>query len=255
MAADRTIFDEPHYQSLEFLAARSLADGNPAPAFKFADRRCRILPVPEPHCYVLRAEAHFQIGGAADAIADIARALEINPYDLPANRRMLEWTRGHQQLTAALTLVEREHEIGPLRHAICILLEHGYRNLVGATVLDDAIEGWALWQKESHLSISITDGMQCAETTFEPDVFHPLGEYGRAISFSVRRPKSPKTQSIRFAVAGRVLHTIKATGNAAAVKRRPRLDRTQAVTPHKPPVTVIVPIYGDYDATKLCLET
>jgi O-antigen biosynthesis protein len=254
MVADRTIFDEPHYQSLEFLAARSLADGDPVPAFKFADRRCRILPVPEPHCYVLRAEAYFQMGSAANAVADIAKALEINPYDLAANRRMLEWTRGHQQIKAALTLIEHEHEIVILRHAIQILHEHGYRNLVGATVLDDAIEGWALWEKESHLSISITDGVQSVETTFEPDVFHPLSEFGRAVSFSFRRPKSPKIQSILFATGGSVLHTIKAASNAAAAKPRLRPHRTQTLTARKPPVTVIVPIYGDYDATKLCLE-
>ena len=36
MAVDRTIFDEPHYESLELLAAVALAAGNVAPAFKLA---------------------------------------------------------------------------------------------------------------------------------------------------------------------------------------------------------------------------
>src|ERR1700733_15734798 len=98
MAADRTILDEPHHQSLELLAARALADGNLEPAFKYADRRCRILPAPEPHCYVLRGEASFQMGARGDAIADVEKALEIAPDDIAANRRMLAWAKGSRQI-------------------------------------------------------------------------------------------------------------------------------------------------------------
>ena len=74
MAGDRTIFDEPHHQSLELLATEALADGNIVAAFKFADRRCRILPLPDAHCYVLRGEASFQMGAKTSAIADPAQA-------------------------------------------------------------------------------------------------------------------------------------------------------------------------------------
>jgi hypothetical protein len=77
MAGNRTIFDEPHYQSLEFLAAQALAEGNLATAFRFADRRCRILPMPESHSYVLRAETSFRMGAKTNAIADLVTALEI----------------------------------------------------------------------------------------------------------------------------------------------------------------------------------
>ena len=52
MADVRTIFDEPHHQSLELLAAQALAENNISTAFKLADRRCRILPLPEPHSYL-----------------------------------------------------------------------------------------------------------------------------------------------------------------------------------------------------------
>ena len=74
-AGDRTIFDEPHHQSLELLAAQALSNGNAETAFRLADRRCRILPQPEPHCYVLRGEASFFLGSKVAAIADIERAL------------------------------------------------------------------------------------------------------------------------------------------------------------------------------------
>ena len=89
MVTDRTIFDKPHHQSLELLAMQALGNGKILTAFKFADRRCRILPDPEPHCYVLRSEAYFRMGAKAIAIADLAKAIEIAPDDIAANRRML----------------------------------------------------------------------------------------------------------------------------------------------------------------------
>src|ERR1043165_9183291 len=91
MASDRTIFDEPHHQSLELLATQALAKKDIVTAFKLADRRCRVPPLPEPHCYVLRSEAAFHMGAKAWAIADLTKALQIAPDDIAANRRMLAW--------------------------------------------------------------------------------------------------------------------------------------------------------------------
>src|SRR5579871_900044 len=101
---DLTIFDEPHYQSLELGAARLLARGDFAAAYHFADRRCRIAPKPEPHCFVLRADALFGLQKRDAAIADIARVLTASPEDIAANRRMLEWGEGDQRRDAALAL-------------------------------------------------------------------------------------------------------------------------------------------------------
>lgn len=252
MAVDRTIFDEPHYQSLEFLAARSLADGNPGPAYRFADRRCRILPTPESHCYVLRAEASYQMGVTAAAVADIARALEINPSDIGANRRMLEWARGPERIKAALALIGQEREAGYLRKAIQILYEHGHRHFARAVAFEATIEGWALWENDGPLSISITDGVQNTSTRFSPDILHSLADYGSAVSFSIHRPKSSKAQSILFATDDSIFYTARAASNAVA--RRPGIYRSQA-SARRSPVTVIIPVYDDFHATKLCIDT
>ena len=67
MQHDRTIFDEPHHQSLELLAVQALAAGDTTTAFAYADRRCRIAPPPGPQNYTLRAEALFQMGEARAA--------------------------------------------------------------------------------------------------------------------------------------------------------------------------------------------
>src|SRR5580704_2578836 len=140
MALDRTIFDEPHYESLELLAAVALADGNAEPAFMLADRRCRIAPVPEAHCYVLRGEASYQMGAKADAIADMAKALDIAPDNIAANRRMLAWAGDDLQLRAARNLVDHSRDPPLLSKAIQVLQEHGRRRFANVTVRSDTIE-------------------------------------------------------------------------------------------------------------------
>ena len=120
--ADRTIFDKPHYQSLELLAIKALAEADPLTAFKFADRRCRILPLAESHCYVLRAEASFQLGAKASAIADLNKALAIAPDDIAANRRMLAWAVDSQRKRAALALIDQSQDQSHMRKLALIRL-------------------------------------------------------------------------------------------------------------------------------------
>jgi GT2 family glycosyltransferase len=253
MGPDRTIFDEPHHQSLELLAMRALANGNIPTAFKFADRRCRILPVPEPHCYVLRSEANFRMGATANAIADLAKALEIAPDDIAANRRMLAWAQGPQQRQAALALFGQERNFDVLRKAIQVLWQHGQRNFANVTVLADTIEGWAVWQDGGCLEISISNDADTVSEIYQPDPFHPLGTYGHATGFCVRRPRSATPQSIALSASGNMFHSVRTHGNENVSNLRVHWPQPAGAGAHK--VTVIVPIYGDYDATRRCLKS
>ena len=252
MTDERTIFDEPHHQSLEFLAAHALAEGNFATAFKLSDRRCRILPRPDPHCYVLRAEASYQLGAKTAAIADVAKALEMAPDNVAGNRRMLAWADGMQQMQAARAIICEDHNFKSLRQAIHALYKNGQRTFANVTVLGDAIEGWAVWEAEAPLEISITDGTVEISEKFEADAFHPLGEYGQATSFRVRRPKSKSPQVIMLGIAGSVFYITRTASNDVAEKTpviRPRPRNSPARQ-----VTVIVPVYADYDATRVCIQ-
>ena len=253
MAGDRTIFDEPHHQSLEFIAAQALADGNIAEAFRLADRRCRIFPVPEPHCYILRAEASYQLGFKTAAIADLAKALEIAPDNVAANRRMLAWAEGALRTRAARSIIAHERNFDLLREAVRALHESGQRNFAGVTVLEDALDGWAVWADKAPLEILITNGTDNFSELFEPDAFHPLGEYGNATSFCVRRSKSTKPQSIFLSAAGTAIRSLRTAGNDTGA--RLPLCRPRAANAHDAPVTVIVPVYADFASTRTCLES
>ena len=118
MPEDRTIFDEPHYRSLERLAVQAITSGHKHQAFAYADRRCRIEPPPSAQSYTLRAEALFQMGERVAAIADLDRALQLAPNDIAANRRMLAWAEGARKSEAALNLSGHERDAKILREAI-----------------------------------------------------------------------------------------------------------------------------------------
>ena len=173
MIDERTIFDEPHHQSLEFLAARALVETSFGTAFKFADRRCRILPAPGPHSYLLRGEACYHLGAKTAAIADVAKALEIAPDDVAANRRMLAWARGAQQLRAAFAIIQHDDNLESVRAAAHILRKNGRRMFAKLNIFEDTVEGWAVWHRDAPLEVSITGGVAEITDGFECGCFPP----------------------------------------------------------------------------------
>jgi hypothetical protein len=260
MQYDRTIFDEPHQQSLELLAVQALATGDAATAFAYADRRCRIAPPPGPHNYVLRGEALFRMGNRAAAVADLAQALDLAPDDIAANRRMLAWADGAQRSEAARNLVRRERGGKMLREAVAMLRADGRQNIGNATVYEDIVRGWAVWQDRAALEITIASDTGILAALIEPNSFHALAEFGRAANFGLRRPKSSSPQSITLSVGGDVIYSTRAPPNETPFeKARPdrRLTPTAVgdASPMLRRVAVIVPVFADFEATRRCLDS
>src|ERR1700722_7147162 len=156
MDADPTIFDTPHHRALELLALRALSTGRAKAAFEFADRRCRVAPSPNAHCFLLRAEASYRMGEIAEAISDLELALEISPQDILVNRRMLAWADGPRQLVAAAAVLARDRDNDALRTALALLHKLGRRAFASVAVLDDVIQCWAAWSHDGpgHLSLA-----------------------------------------------------------------------------------------------------
>ena len=240
---------EPHHQALEVLCAKALERGDLATAYRLSDRRCRIRPLPDPHCFVLRAEALYRMGDAKAAIDDLLEALRIAPDDLAANRRMLTWGRPAQQRTAAKTLIDCERDPRVLKSAVAILRKSGTTEFAAIQVRDDLIEGWAFWQGGAPLCVTTTDEEGCVERFFHGDARHPLsGELGCAVDF--RAPRQRAAQLISVSANGKVLAEVRAGQGGPSVPSR----AAGAAANRHAQVTVIVPVYADYRATKACLE-
>ena len=131
-----------------------------------------LTPPPGPQSYTLRAEALFQMGERAAAIADLDQALRLAPDDIAANRRMLAWAEGARKSEAALNLIARERDIKILREAIEVLRAAGRQHIAHATVYDDAITRLGGLAAEAALEITITSDTGILTTLIEPDSSH-----------------------------------------------------------------------------------
>ena len=214
------------------------------------------------------------MGDEQNAIADVARALKINPHDPFANRRMLVWGNKSQQIEAARNLVRQERDLEILATATEVLHAAGHQSAGAIDATDSQIIGWAAWKSNSPIELTITDGSTATITdTISSDPSHPLRHvFGNAASFRVNRPETAHPQLIALRAGGHLI---------CEVSGRPNTD-----TPHSPPhdhstpphkskprqftqlqslerdlvhptryITIIIAVYEGYEATKACLES
>jgi O-antigen biosynthesis protein len=252
MNYESMIFATPHHEALEHQSTRALSSGDAATAFELADRRCRITPPPTSNCYLLRAEASFRMGEKAAAISDLEIALEISPEDRLINRRLLAWSEGARKRAAAASLLPNECDYDVLRSAIAVLRGQDRKAFAALSVLDDEIQGWAAWTSSSAVELAIAGSGGNVSIVLEPDLFHPLSSSDmHAVAINVARPRSIEPQSITLATANVIFHSVRAPPNEApATSRYP--TRTAA---SERGVTVVVPVYQDFAATKACLDS
>lgn len=242
------LLKEPHYQALEVLCTKALERGDLTAAYRLADRRCRIRPVADAHCFVLRAEALYRMGERSAAMEDLLEAVHISPDDIAANRRLLAWGTPRHQAAAAVVLIDSERDVRILRPAIAALRESGRGAVASLRVYDDLVEGWAVWRGAGPIRVTIADAANRIEHLFESDPQHPLSvELGSAAAFRLPRRRLP--QLISVLRGDEVVAAIPTAGDDS--------QQMATVTPGQADhsVTVIVPVYGDYHATSACLES
>lgn len=257
-----------HHLHLERLAAKALAAEDFADALKFADRRCRIAPPPQAHCFVLRAEAAWRLGQHADALADLETAIAIAPDDLGANRRLLSWTDGERRRRAATELLAHDTSPANLRAAIAVLQLGGDDHWAAVQVFETELVGWIAWRGEATFEATLSTEGAALTSAIEADPFHPLATSAvQAAALHLRRPLSSAVQILTLRRDGKTFRTLRLAPNQAtppALRRKPDIApdskprvRVQARPQTKPavPPTVIVPVYGDAEATMACLDS
>ena len=240
----------PRHQWLELAAGQALAAGDLDGAFAFADERCRMRPAPEAHAFVLRAEASWRKGDERSAIEDLDTAVAITPEDVEANRRLLAWTSGKRQQRAAAALIANDRDTTHLANAIALLRRHRRNRFASVTVLDDAVRGWAVWPAGGGIALTIAGDREVVTVAPAADPFHPLATRTlAAAAFRVPRPRTTEPQIVDLADDAGVFFSTQATPNEARPVASANLSPPQDGT-----VTVIVPVYADYPATRRCLD-
>jgi GT2 family glycosyltransferase len=259
--------EERHHEALEQLAVQALSAGDAKTAFRFADRRCRIPPLAQAHHYTLRAEAFYQLKDRESALRDISRALELLPEDLAANRRMLAWGGKADQVKAAEVMLRREPNLKILSPAITLLRKSKRNAFATVQHTDTCIFGWAAWSNRSPLKLRIDASDESFTTTIAADPRHPLSKCaGHAASFVIPRPQSHSMQTVSLTAGKKPFYkkllppALRSAGSAiSGSPGRASPLRRDAGTRHgraDPDVlTVIVPVYDDYEATRACLDS
>jgi GT2 family glycosyltransferase len=250
---DQGQFGGPQHQKLEVLSARALERGDIATAFRLSDRRCRIRPLADAHCFVLRAEALQRMGDSAAALADLETAIGIAPDDLGANRRLLNWGDAAQRVAAAERLIADEGDAPVLQQALAELRGCGRTGFARLQVRDNTIEGWAAWQGAGRIRIVIEGETGASETVLEADPDHPLSDPTQsAAGFALPKPAEPGPQFVSVMRDEDVLALLRIADERTPA-RAVRPDAVAATA--DAPATVIVPVYADFEATRACLAS
>ena len=253
------LFDEErHPAALESLSLQGLSDGDLAQAYKFADRRCRILPVAKAHHYTLRGEISYRMGHIDAALDDVVRALELAPNDLLANRRMLAWGRGQALIDAAWRLITVDPDMTGVASALAVLRRGGKHTFAAIRWTDTHVTGWAVWDRAKRARVAVqSDAGSSNSVWLTPDPQHPLAaKAANATGFTIDRPRSDTVQLVSLHVGKTLIHQTRLrpnTQNRRLTGRRSAIAHQSASAPES--IFIIVPVYADFAATKACFAS
>lgn len=257
--ADAFLLRGIHHLELERRAVRALEGGDPLLAFRMADRRCRIPPLPASQVYLLRADALNQLGHAKEALNDVARALELTPDEVGATRRMMSWGAGAQRIEAAIAVAAHDHDPVYLKAALTLLRDDGQDAFARIQPFDGEVIGWVSWGTPGEICVKLFSAGETKSLTLTPDRSHPLAvQNGYAASYKIIRPQSAELQSLRITKDQTIVATQQLPRNAPLARSKAAARarvHSPADTARLPDVTIIVPVYADFDATKACLDS
>ncbi|GKQ49958.1 glycosyltransferase family 2 protein [Bradyrhizobium sp. Ce-3] len=245
-----------HHVDLERAAVAALEARDFRRAFALADRRCRILPHPGARAHLLRAEALFHLDLSDAAVASVARAIELEPDDLVAARRMMAWGDGFRQIEAARSVARRDDDADSVKSALLLLEQSGQDCCARIDFLDEEVKGWVTWRGTDDPYLSLAQADQSSTIQLPSDPRHRFALDGRrAASFRLIRPASATSQRLEITQTDRVIASIQLPANRVPDHRN---------TPRRParthdggtlPLTIIIPVYRDLAATRDCIES
>lgn len=239
---------------LELACLQALQNNDYLTAFRFADRRCRVQPRAQSHHHVLRADALYLLGHADLAMAALRRALELDPGDQQANRRVARWASGTMQVAAAERLLGSRADWVVHADAIACLKAAGRTEVVKLDVLFDRIRGWIAWSTDDVVDIAI-EGFARQSLASQPD--HPLAKkaFPHVASLDIPRRATSRDLELRLSIGGRRFYEKRWPAEHGDEPAAPDALFDPAGVIPNPVLTVIVPIHGDVDATRACLAS
>ena len=206
---------------------------------------------------MLRATATRLMNDTGYAEADLARAFEIDPTNDLVISNVLAWGAPALRPIAAASFLEGDLEDRELLRLAMRALELAATTPIVCRmrVREGMHEGWVAWRGEGALELIIRRGGIGKAFELEPDASHPLACRAWSAAQIAIEIESPRLEFVSFSLGGRHAHTIFQALDRSGASNRPRNrgshESRSGVPDH---VEVIVPVYGDYAATKACLD-
>lgn len=247
------LIEEHHAEQLTAAATYALRESRYRDAFMYADRRCRIKPIADASDYLLRACILSRIGEHDLARADLKTALEIDPNHQLANLTALHIAEDGDRLSHATAIIRSDHTSSAAREAIGVISE-SFSAIGAFTATADGINGWCLWKTSSPLHLQITSDVDLYVAAVAPDPTHPLGDlFGHAAEITLDWP--PDATYAAIEMPGQKQLVLNDTLLRPSSSRKCQRRRVTTIRKQADSVVIVIPIYGDYDATRRCLAS
>ncbi len=212
--------------------------------FALADRRRRVGAASARDVF-LTAQALRALGRLDAAQHELNVALALDPGDFTLDRAALAWGGASARRAAATRIMARDGvELDWLACAAAAMLEAGAGAAQAWRRTAQGVAGWLVWPGDEPLELEFVADGEVQTFLVDPDPGHPFAGPGRAAA--------------QVAIE---------TASAGALVLRPRAQRVAAfrlpgIAPPAPvaaifddgALTIIVPVYDGFAATRACLE-
>lgn len=204
---------------------------------------------------VLRAIALAAMSDAEQARNDVRKALAINPWHPMANRMMLASTDPAERELAARRLLRCDGATAQIQDALRFLGGQGVEVAGNLESAPGHIRGWLAWQGGSTLSCHLEANDGSVEHRVEAEHGHQMARaFVHAADVVWPWPGDAEWVDVTCNAKRSVLLAERLWRHALQpVPWRPRPPATTTAAGTRR-VAVIVPVYGDFEATKQCLD-
>lgn len=228
------------------LALAALISGDVFRAFVLADRWCRESPL-DVNSLCLRAVTSYRLGEREYALQDLKLALEIEPAHQMLNRRLLEWGDDDERLQAAQILIKADQ--GTRKRSLAVLAAAGVEGAGDLLIQNNQLTGWAVWKAGRALQLSLTGSLNLTIPLVHNPQHSVVSAFENAAEFALWLPDLAPISAAIFVDGRPVAH-------ATVGKKSPeRAAAPAALVCSAKTITIIVPVYGDAEATIACLES
>lgn len=236
--------------------AKRLLEARDGPAsWLLAERLARLRSGLVADDVVLRAIALAAMNDAEQARNDVRKALAINPWHAMANRLMLASPDAAERESAARRLLRGDGTTAQIQGALRSLAGQGIEVAGNLASAPGQIRGWIAWRGGSTLSCRLVSNDGSVEHRVEAERDHRMaGAFTHAADIVWPWLGEAEWVDVICDAARSVLLTERLWRHAPQPVPwgpRPPATTTAAGTRR---VAVIVPVYGDFDATKQCLD-